>query len=189
MSRTRQVGSYAGGAAPQTTLYAGRATTLMDEVTPVRIIIIETQSEALVSRLLREMGSPNDSRKVFIEKVEMTGDTYNVSGQAGAVGPDASSHGDSFQQVVWRIDGVNPSRLADELEAVRVAMKRIAGSDPTPEQDDEIGKVAGAQIAARKSDSAGVISYLKSVGTWTMTVVKETGAEIVALTLAHIIGG
>lgn len=161
----------------------------MDESAPVRIIIIETQSEALVSRLLREMGSPGDGRKVFIEKVEMAGDTYNLSGQAGAVGPNARSSGDSFQQTAWQIDGVNPSQLADELATLRAAMKRLAGSDPTPEQDDEIGQIAGAQVAARKGDSAGVMRHLKDAGTWTLAVVKETSAELVALTLAHIIQG
>jgi hypothetical protein len=59
-------------------------------------------------------------------------------------------------------------------------MKMQSGLTPTAEQDDEIGHVARAQIAAQQGDGGGVMAHLKEAGMWTLKVAKETGAEIVA---------
>lgn len=161
-----------------------------DEPPPIRIVIIETQSEAIVSTVLRELGTAERNQRVYVERVDHMGDVYDVSGQAGAVGPHAKSRDDSFLQVPSQgSDHVDLVQMAAQLEMLRAAMKRESGATPTAEQDDEIGHIARAQIAAQKGDSEGVMAHLKQAGIWTLKVAKEAGAEIVALTLAHLVKG
>ena len=58
------------------------------------------------------------------------GDTYNISGQAGAVGPGAHSHDNDFQQIQ---SGIDLPKLAEELGRLRAAMK--GETTGTREQD------------------------------------------------------
>jgi hypothetical protein len=160
-----------------------------DEPWPVRIIIIETQSEVIVSRILHELGTAERGRPFYIQKVERMGDVNYVSGQAAAVGSQAVSGDASLSQISSPgSEEADLLQLAAQLETVRVAMQRLSGGTRTPEQDNEIGHVAGAQIAAQKGDHKSVMTHLRQAGAWTLAVARETGAEIVALTLAHIIG-
>lgn len=157
-----------------------------DEPPPTRIVIIETQSEAVITSILRELSG----QRFYIGKVSHMGDINNVSGQAGAVGSSSRSENDIFFQVSpGDIDDIDLAKMAAQLEIVRVAMKMQSGSTPTAEQDDEIGHVARAQIAARQGDGEGVMAHLKQAGVWTLKVAREAGAEIVALTLAHLVKG
>ena len=157
----------------------------MNDIPPLRIIIIEAQSEGVVGDVLREIRSSYSTTHYFIEKVNTMGDTYNVNGQAGAVGPHAASTGDAFTQIL----GQNPSAesIANELKLIRLSMKKASAETLDPEQDEEIGQIAKAQIAAEKGDIHGVLEHLKHVGNWALTTAKDTGAEIVAKIIAQII--
>lgn len=162
----------------------------MDEPSAIRITIIEAKSEAILSTVLRELNASGTSPRVFIENVGSMGDINYVSGQAGAVGSNASSRGDIFVQASAQgIDGVDMIQFAQQLEMMRIEMKRQSGESPSAEQDDEVGNIARAQIAAQKGDKENVMAHLKQAGAWTIQVAKDTGAEIVALTLAHLIRG
>jgi hypothetical protein len=112
---------------------------------------------------------------------------YNVSGQAGAVGPNAKSEGDIFMQVGVDSDA-DLTVLAEQLQHVRMAMKDRLTTGSTAEQDEQVGQVAKAEIAAAKGDRASVMEHLKEAGTWAVDVARETGAEIVAKLIAHLIG-
>src|SRR5262245_57871120 len=58
------------------------------------------------------------------------GDKYSVSGQAGAVGPQAHAHDMTFTQTWNQLESkVDLARLADELQRLRQAMEREA-SEP-----------------------------------------------------------
>lgn len=161
-----------------------------DEHSEVRIIIIDTQSQAIVEAVLRELGQAERSQRVHIERVKLMGDFNNITGQAAAVGSHARSETGIFIHSSPRgLTDVDLRQLAMQLEMVRAAMKRQPGLSLTAEQDDEIGHVAGAQIAAQEGDREGVMAHLKQAGRWTLNVAKETGAEIVALTLAHLAKG
>jgi hypothetical protein len=148
-----------------------------DEPSPIKIWLIELNSEAQVAQVLHELrgGAPG----FYIGKIENMGDLNYGSGPGAAVG--------SHAQVSQNIDDVDLIKLAVQLEIVRIEMARLMGSSRTVEQDDEIGHIAGATIAAQKGDRKGVIAHLKQVGAWTLKVAKETGSEIVALTLAHLV--
>ena len=51
----------------------------------------------------------------------MSRDTYNIPGQAGAVGPGAHAHDNTFQQI--QAGGIDLPKLAEELGRLRTAMK------------------------------------------------------------------
>ena len=148
-----------------------------DEPSPVKIWLIELSNEALVAQVLHELrgGAPG----FYIGKIENMGDLNYGSGPGSAVGPNA--------QVSGNMDDVDLIKLAVQLEIVRIEMARLMGASRTAEQDDEVGHVAGAKIAAQKGDRNGVVAHLKQAGAWTLKVAKETGSEIVALTLAHLL--
>jgi hypothetical protein len=161
-----------------------------DERSEARIVIIDTQSQAVVDAVLRELGRAERCQRVYIERIKVMGDMNSIAGQAAAVGSHAGSEASIFIHASsLDIANIDLDQLAEQLGIVRSAMKNQRGLSLTVEQDDEIGQVAGAQIAARKGDREGVIAHLKKVGRWTLDVAKETGAEIVALTLAHLAKG
>jgi hypothetical protein len=100
-----------------------------------------------------------------LRRPTMSRDTFNVSGQAGAVGPSAHAHDNVFQQIQVGT-GIDLPKLAEELERLRNAMK--GESTGTPEHDEAIGAVAGAEKAAAKNDGLAALRYLKSAGTWAL---------------------
>lgn len=113
---------------------------------------------------------------------------YNVSGQAGAVGPNAKSENNTFIQSVHPDQQVDLGLVAVQLQIVRMAMKDHLALGSTAEQDEQVGQIAKAQLAAEKGDDPAVMQHLKNAGTWALDVAKEVGAEIVAKLLAHLIG-
>jgi hypothetical protein len=161
-----------------------------DEPHAIRIVIIEADSESALCAALREIFAVERNREVYIGRIGHMGDINNVSGQVGAVGSNASSSDDIFMQLSMQgVQDIDLIKLATQLEMVRMAMRQQVSSVSSAEQDDEIGHVAAARIAAQKGDKESVIAHLKQVTAWTLKVAKDAGAEIVALTLAHLITG
>lgn len=100
-------------------------------------------------------------------------DTFNNHGQAGAVGPGAHAHDNTFQQIQG---GIDLPKLAEELRRLRDAMKGEATA--TREQDKAIGAVADAEEAAAKGDGQSALRYLKSAGTWTLGIAQQIGVAL-----------
>ncbi|MFC7478525.1 pentapeptide repeat-containing protein [Dankookia sp. GCM10030260] len=117
-----------------------------------------------------------------IEGPNMSRDTYNIPGQAGAVGSGASAHGNIFQQVQG---GIDLAKLAEELGRLRVAMKGDATG--TREQDKAIGAVADAEEAAAKGDGPAALGYLKSAGKWTLGIAEKIGVALATEALKRVI--
>jgi uncharacterized protein YjbI with pentapeptide repeats len=109
-----------------------------------------------------------------IEGPVMSGDTYNISGQAGAVGPGAHAQDNTFQQIQ---SGIDLPKLAVELGRLRDAMKGEATG--TREQDEAIGAVADAEEAAVKGDGPAALRYLKSAGEWARGIAEKIGVAVV----------
>ena len=108
-----------------------------------------------------------------IEGHQMTRHTYNIPGQAGAVGPGAHAHNNTFQQLQGSMD---LSKLVEELRLLRNAMK--SESIGARHQDTAIGAVADAEEAATKGDSSGALRYLKSAGTWALEIAEKIGVPL-----------
>ena len=103
----------------------------------------------------------------------MSRDTYNIPGQAGAVGPGAHTEKNTFQQIQG---GIDLPKLAEELGRLRAAMK--GETTGTREQDKAIGVVADAEEAATKGDGPAALQYLKSAGKWTLGIAEKIGVDL-----------
>jgi uncharacterized protein YjbI with pentapeptide repeats len=113
---------------------------------------------------------------------EGKGDTYHISGQAGAVGPNAHAHNNTFNQLVNQFNqSIDLATLAKELSELRQAIKDK--QDSSPQADIALGKVAEAEIAASEKDTAKVVEHLKAAGKWTLDFAKEIGKDVVVVVI------
>ena len=148
-------------------------------------LVFETKYQAMVQDVLpilleravpkREFNIGRVTAPMIIEGATMhKGDTYNIQGQAGAVGPGSQAQGNTFQQIQG--GGIDLPKLAEELGRLREAMKNAAIG--TREQDKAIGAVTEAEEAAAKGDGPAALRYLKSAGTWTLKIAEEVGTAM-----------
>jgi uncharacterized protein YjbI with pentapeptide repeats len=122
----------------------------------------------------------------IIEGTTMSRDTYKIHGQAGAVGPKALAHDNTFQQVQNQ-GALDLPRLAEELGQLRVALKRE--TDDAPEADEAIGAVASAQKAADVGDGAGALQHLKTAGRWAFGIAEKIGVSVAAEAIKRAMPG
>jgi hypothetical protein len=114
------------------------------------------------------------------------GDKY-TTGQAGAVGPYSSAHDISFSQVWNQVEStIDLPSLAQQLEQVRIEMRRIAESEP--EQDLSVAEIAKAEISAKSGDGPSVMEHLRKAGRWALDVAVSVGAEVAAAAIRSAIG-
>jgi len=142
----------------------------------------EAQCQVLVERVIPTLAAaPKQQVNIGHLTAPMTiegtimnkGDTYYVSGQAGAVGPGAHARDNTFQQIQ---SGTDLPKLAEELGRLRAAMKGEATG--TREQDKAIGVVADAEEAATRGDGPAALRYLKSAGKWTHGIAEKIGVAL-----------
>ena len=125
-----------------------------------------------------------NTRQQFMEVV--MGDKYSISGQAGAVGPQAHAHDMTFTQVWNQLENkVDLARLADELERLRQAIEREANE---PSYKLAAGAVAAAEQSARQKDGPKMIEYLKSAGQWSLKIAEQIGLELAKTALKGALG-
>jgi hypothetical protein len=114
------------------------------------------------------------------------GDNYEVSGQAGAVGPNAHAHNMTVNQIVGQIEeSMDLSQLAEELSRLRQAMSQEAKE---PEQYISLGDVAKAEQAAKGKDASKVVESLKSAGKWAFDVSTKIGVSLASEALKQSMG-
>jgi hypothetical protein len=114
------------------------------------------------------------------------GDTYNVYGPAGAVGPNAHAHDLTVTQVWNQLENkVDLTQLADELALLRKAIENRAAD---PSQKFAAGAVAAAEHCAREKDGPKAIEYLKSAGKWVLDVAKDIGVDVAATAIKGALG-
>ncbi len=135
----------------------------------------------LSDRVAKQLASPTQNvhlycptGQVTIEGPTMSQDTYNIPGQAGAVGPGAHARDNTFQQIQ---SGIDLPKLAEELGRLRTAMKGEATG--TSEQDKAISAVVDAEDAATKGNGPAALRYLKDAGTWALGIAEKIGVSVV----------
>lgn len=116
----------------------------------------------------------------------MTGDQYNITGQTGAVGPNAHAHDITFNQAWNQLSGtMDLPSLKGELDLLRQALKREATD---PEHDIAIAQVANAEIAAKEGDGAKMLEHLRKTGQWVLSVATKIGVTVAATAINHALG-
>jgi uncharacterized protein YjbI with pentapeptide repeats len=115
------------------------------------------------------------------------GDKYEISGQAGAIGPNTHAHNITFNQLVNQINqSIDLSALAKELSELRQAIKDK--QDSSPQADIALGELAKAEIAATEKDTPKVVEHLKAAGKWTMNFAREIGKDVVVAAIKQAMG-
>lgn len=120
----------------------------------------------------------------------MSGNIYNVPGQAGAVGDNAHAHDMTFNHIGSQIeDSMDLSELANQLAELRQIMKKESVTPENEIQHEEATLLVGkAEQAARAKDASKVAEYLKAAGKFTLDFASKVGAALVAEALKAAMG-
>ncbi len=114
------------------------------------------------------------------------GDKYDISGQVGAVGPRAHAHDLTFTQIWNQVENkLDLTALAKDLQRLHEVLERDA-TDPAKKL--AAGAVAAAEQSARQKDGPKVIEYLKTAGTWALSVAEKIGVEVATVALKGALG-
>jgi len=124
-------------------------------------------------------GNQNAVIQNFIDK--STGDSYEIRGAVGAVGPSAHAHNINFTQLWNQLSSeIDLKQLADELSQLRQELKQKA---KTLENDMAIGEIAAAEAAAKKGSGAKTLERLKNAGKWGFSVAEKIGIGVATATI------
>src|SRR6266511_2475845 len=139
------------------------------------------QSDAIIDKLILR---PSVN---FQGDYKHMGSTYNVPGQAGAVGDNAIARNMTFNQIVNHFQqSIDLQALATQLAELRQAMSEKQGS--SPQSAIALGKVAEAEIAAQEKNPSQVMMSLKAAGEWTLDFAKEIGKDVVVEAIKQSMG-
>jgi hypothetical protein len=110
-----------------------------------------------------------------------------TTGQAGAVGPNASAQNMTFNQIWSQVESaIDLPVLAQQLGAVRLEMKKAANDEP--EQDLSVAEVAQAEICAKSGDGPGAIEHLRKAGAWALQIATSIGTSVAVSAIKSAIG-
>jgi hypothetical protein len=124
------------------------------------------------------------TRQQFTEVI--MGDKYDISGQAGAVGPRAHAHDLTFNQIWNQVQNkLDLTQLANELQKLHEVLEREATE---PSQKLAAGAVAAARQSARQKDGPKALEYLKTAGTWALGVAEKIGVDVATEALKGALG-
>lgn len=97
--------------------------------------------------------------------------------QIGAVGSNATSSNNSFQQINYSVpEDLDFDKLHGQLGKLR---ENLASKAKSPEEFKAIGEVAEAEIASKEKDGNKVVKHLKGAGKWVFDTAKDIGVDIV----------
>ena len=113
-----------------------------------------------------------------------TGDTYNVHGQAAAVGRGAHAHDLSLQQY-FDNSGIDLGELARELGALKAELK--LSDDGTSASEEAVAAVVLAEKAAKAGDAPSALGYLRPIAGKVAEVAEKIGVPVLtALIKSHL---
>lgn len=77
-------------------------------------------------------------------------------------------------------------KIATELSELRIAMRAML--DNSPERESAIGRIAEAEIAAKKNDEKTMLQNLRSAGEWAFKVATDIGTSVAAESIKKAMG-
>lgn len=114
----------------------------------------------------------------FFSKETFMGDQYNVTGQVGAIGPNAKAENNTFNQAFQQAaSNIDLPALATELASLRNSLRQQATEI---EHDQAVACIGAAENAAKKQDGAEALGHLKSAGKWAFDVATKIGTNVAA---------
>ena len=161
--------------------YASEAVSQIREKYETQIKVIEAERNTLENCFRMAIQEPH----IAISKLEMSGDKYEISGQAGAVGRYAHAHDININQLVKIVSEIDLPKLADELSKLRREMGNTAD---TPEHHLSTGEIAAAEIAAKNAKGPQALEHLKKAGKWAFEVAEKIGTPLASSALKSALG-
>ena len=76
-------------------------------------------------------------------------------------------------------------RLARELEQLRTVLKQKA---ETAEEDNVVGEIAAAEVAAKNGQGPTVLEHLFKAGTWALSAANTIGTTVAATAIKAALG-
>jgi len=133
---------------------------------------------ALIDEIISDVVTGHKFKNyIIITKEVVVGDQYKT-GQAGSVGPQSHSQGNTFNQVwIESLSNETLKSLTDELSKLRIAMR---GKSTEADHDIAVSEIAQAEKAALRGDRKSVISHLKAAGKWALDAATEIGTTLAA---------
>ncbi|MBP1146083.1 hypothetical protein JOE33_003006 [Pseudomonas sp. PvP027] len=122
----------------------------------------------------------------FIGKEFSMGDQYNITGQAGAVGPSSKAENNIFNQALQQAGAtLDFAALAAELEILRKSLRAQATDF---DHDQAIVSIGAAESSAMIQDGEGALKHLKSAGKWAFDMATEIGTSVAAQAIQKAMG-
>jgi len=124
-------------------------------------------------------------QQFFAKEITM-GDQYSVTGQVGAIGPNAKAENNVFNQA-WQqaASDIDMKALASELAALRTSMLQRSTEY---EHDLAVASIVAAERAVKAQKGAEAIGFLKSAGKWAFDVATTIGASVAAQAIQTAMG-
>ena len=117
------------------------------------------------------------SYQLTIKEIIMGDKNEFNNSQIGAVGSNAISTNNSFQQINYKIpEDLDFDKLHSQLGTLR---ENLATKAKSPEEFKAIGEVAEAELASKDKDGNKVIKHLKGAGKWVFDTAKDIGVDVV----------
>ena len=138
-----------------------------------RIKVLEAERDTVEKCFFKAIEQP----RLLIEGMKvMTGDQYNIKGQAAAVGPGAQVQEINFKQI-WQAAGaeLDLGQLARELAELLPALKKEAKE---PADYRAIAEVGEAEAAAKAGQGPKALEHLKKAGKWAFGVAEKIGVGV-----------
>ncbi|WNZ06173.1 hypothetical protein [Streptomyces sp. 11x1] len=136
-------------------------------------------------RAIREMHKSLISQRGHQEVIMR--DKYEISGQAGAVGPEAHAHDLEFKQTQQHYrPQFDLAELARELEILRQELRQQA---TTSEHDIAVVEVGAAVEAAERGDEPETLNRLRRAGRWALEAATAIGTGVAANAIQASLGG
>lgn len=119
----------------------------------------------------------SQSYQLTIKEIIMGDKNEFKNSQIGAVGSNAISTNNSFQQMNYNVpENLNFDKLHSQLTQLR---ENLAAKAKSPEEFKAISEVAEAELASKDKDGNKVVRHLKDAGKWVLDTAKDIGVDVV----------
>jgi hypothetical protein len=136
-------------------------------------------------QLEREAAAGPADLPTVIHQRLVLGDSYEVTGQVGAMGAGAAVRNLAITRIWNELSaGVDLGTLADELERLHGS---LAQRQLTSTEQDASLEVAHAAAAARQGNGPGALAHLSRAGGWMLNAARDIGVDLAAAVIKELL--
>lgn len=159
--------------------------TILDQLRQARLNIRRNIERSLVRESLANSQPTQAILNMNIEGNVISGDQYEVTGRAGAVGPNAHVDSARMEQIWTRLaDEIDMDRLRGELDSLR---QELMARRLTADDDRVILEITQAAQAAEQGNGPGILSHLARTGRWALSTAKDIGVDLAAAMIKELL--